>query len=227
MLAVLGGLAEFERGLFNAWTDEGRKRAKVSGVEFGRKQKLTPHQEALAGPADGKALTGIGRTFGVIHSTILRLALSSTLRRPQSVLLSTHFPPVVDSNEVGGPYYGKRLWGMRTALVRMTSRCVRIAAIALLNELRRRMHQPIPEQGKWLKQVITGYFPYHAVPTNSAALVTFRDEIIARWRWSLHRRSQKSPLTWIRMKKLTDDWLPKPRILHPWPNQRFAVKHPR
>jgi RNA-directed DNA polymerase len=95
------------------------------------------------------------------------------------------------------------------------------------NELRRRMHQPIPEQGKWLKQVVTGYFVYHAVPTNSAALVTFRDEIIARWRWVLHRRSQKSALTWIRMKKLADDWLPKPRILHPWPNQRFAVKHSR
>ena len=93
--------------------------------------------------------------------------------------------------------------------------------------LRRRMHQSIPEQGKWLKQVATGYFVYHAVPTNSAALVTFRDEIIARWRWVLHRRSQKSALTWIRMKKLADDWLPKPRILHPWPNQRFAVKHPR
>ena len=95
------------------------------------------------------------------------------------------------------------------------------------NELRRRMHQSIPEQGKWLKQVVTGYFVYHAVPTNSAALVTFRDEIIARWRWVLRRRSQKSALTWIRMKKLADDWLPKPRILHPWPNQRFAVKHPR
>src|SRR6201987_1756868 len=50
------------------------------------------------------------------------------------------------------------------------------------NELRHRMHQSIPEQGKWLKQVITGYFAYHAVPTNSAALVTFRDQIIARWR---------------------------------------------
>jgi len=95
------------------------------------------------------------------------------------------------------------------------------------NELRRRMHQSIPEQGKWLKQVVTGYFVYHAVPTNSAALVAFRDEIIARWRWVLHRRSQKSALTWTRMKKLADDWLPKPRILHPWPNQRFAVKHPR
>jgi len=95
------------------------------------------------------------------------------------------------------------------------------------NELRHRMHQSIPEQGNWLKQVVTGYFAYHAVPTNSAALVTFRDEIIARWRWVLHRRSQKSALTWTRMTKLADDWLPKPRILHPWPNQRFVVKHPR
>jgi len=95
------------------------------------------------------------------------------------------------------------------------------------SELRHRMHQSIPEQGNWLKQVVTGYFAYHAVPTNSAALVTFRDEIIARWRWVLHRRSQKSALTWTRMTKLADDWLPKPRILHPWPNQRFVVKHPR
>ena len=95
------------------------------------------------------------------------------------------------------------------------------------NELRQRMHQSIPEQGKWLKQVVTGYFVYHAVPTNAAALVTFRDELIARWRWVLRRRSQKSALTWTRMKKLADDWLPRPRILHPWPNQRFAVKHPR
>jgi group II intron reverse transcriptase/maturase len=95
------------------------------------------------------------------------------------------------------------------------------------NELRRRMHQSIPEQGRWLKQVVTGYFAYHAVPTNSAALVTFRDQIVARWQWVLHRRSHKSALTWARMKKLADDWLPKPRILHPWPNQRFAVRHPR
>ena len=95
------------------------------------------------------------------------------------------------------------------------------------NGLRQRMHQSIPEQGKWLKQVVTGYFGYHAVPTNSAALVTFRDGITARWRWTLHRRSQKSALTWPRMKKLANDWLPKPLILHPWPHQRFAVKHLR
>ena len=89
------------------------------------------------------------------------------------------------------------------------------------------MHQSIPEQGTWLKQVITGYFAYHAVPTNWAALGAFRDEIIKRWQWTLQRRSQKGSRTWEQMKKLADDWLPKPRILHPWPNQRFAVKHPR
>jgi RNA-directed DNA polymerase len=95
------------------------------------------------------------------------------------------------------------------------------------SELRRRMHQSIPEQGTWLKQVVTGYFAYHAVPTNAAALCAFRDEITERWWWTLRRRSQKSALNWPRMKKLADDWLPKPRILHPWPNQRFAVKYPR
>lgn len=122
---------------------------------------------------------------------------------------------------------GKSLRGR--FLLKRRSRRDRMKAklMDVTNELRCRMHQSIPEQGKWLKQVVTGYFVYHAVPTNSAALVTFRDEIIARWRWVLHRRSQKSALTWIRMKKLADDWLPKPRILHPWPNQRFAVKHPR
>jgi RNA-directed DNA polymerase len=94
-------------------------------------------------------------------------------------------------------------------------------------EMRRRMHQSIPEQGKWLRQVVTGYFNYHAVPTNRRAVVAFRTEITKGWRWILKRRSQKGDLTWDRIKKLADDWLPTPRILHPWPNQRFAVKHPR
>ena len=117
---------------------------------------------------------------------------------------------------------GRFLLKRRSRRDRMRAKLKEVAG-----ELRQRMHQSIPEQGVWLKQVVTGYFVYHAVPTNSAALVTFRDGIIARWRWVLHRRSQKSALTWTRMKQLADDWLPKPRILHPWPNQRFAVNHPR
>ena len=94
-------------------------------------------------------------------------------------------------------------------------------------ELRRRLHQSIPEQGKWLKHVIAGYFAYHAVPTNIQALMAFRFHVISLWGRALRRRSQKDGTTWKRVLKIADDYLPKPRILHPWPNQRFAVKHPR
>jgi RNA-directed DNA polymerase len=94
-------------------------------------------------------------------------------------------------------------------------------------ELRRRMHQPIPEQGLWLRRVVTGFFNYHAVPTNSRALEAFRYHLTDLWRRSLRRRSQRDGFTWPRITKLADDWLPKVRILHPWPDQRFAVKHPR
>jgi group II intron reverse transcriptase/maturase len=91
----------------------------------------------------------------------------------------------------------------------------------------RQRHQPIPAQGKWLRQVVTGYFAYHAVPTNGPALSAFRYHVITLWHKALRRRSQKDTMTWARMTKLANDWLPKPRILHPWPSERFAVKHPR
>ena len=104
---------------------------------------------------------------------------------------------------------------------------LRVKLQAIKQDLRRRMHQPIPVQGKWLKQVIRGYFNYHAVPTNNRALVGFRDEIVRSWRRVLNRRSQRDSNGWEQMKALADDWLPKPRILHPWPNQRFAVRHLR
>src|SRR5258707_12849349 len=76
---------------------------------------------------------------------------------------------------------------------------------AIKQELRRRMHQSIPVQGKWLMQVVRGYFNYHAVPTNRHALVAFRDEVTRKWRRSLSRRSQKSALNWQRMKRLPDN----------------------
>jgi group II intron reverse transcriptase/maturase len=94
-------------------------------------------------------------------------------------------------------------------------------------KLRDRRHDSIPEQGRWLRAVVTGYFAYHAVPTNSRALSAFHHHVTDLWRRSLRRRSQRNGLTWSRMSKLVADWLPRPRILHPWPERRFAVKHPR
>ena len=98
---------------------------------------------------------------------------------------------------------------------------------AIKQEMRRRMHQPIPSQGKWLQQIVSGYFNYHAVPTNSRALHAFRHSVAEIWQRSLRRRSQKHSMSWERFTQLANDWLPKPRILHPWPERRFAVKHSR
>jgi len=94
-------------------------------------------------------------------------------------------------------------------------------------ELRRRMHDSIPMQGQWLRQVVRGYFAYHAVPTNSRAICAFRHHVTNLWRRTLRRRSQKDAMTWERMARIANAWLPRPRILHPWPSVRFAVKHPR
>jgi len=94
-------------------------------------------------------------------------------------------------------------------------------------ELRKRMHQPIPEQGRWLAQVVRGYFAYHAVPTNRASISAFRRYVVRLWHRTLRRRSQKDRFPWERMPSLADDWLPQPRNFHPWPHVRFAVRHSR
>ena len=93
--------------------------------------------------------------------------------------------------------------------------------------LRQRRHHPIPQQGRWLQQVVRGFFAYHAVPTNMPALVVFRRRVTELWWRTLKRRSQRDKTTWQRARKLAEDWLPRPQILHPWPSARFAVKHPR
>jgi RNA-directed DNA polymerase len=104
---------------------------------------------------------------------------------------------------------------------------MRAKLIALKDELRRRMHESIPVQGKWLGQVVRGYFAYHAVPTNSKSLGAFHHYVTDLWRRVLKKRSQKDLTTWPRIDRLAAEFLPAPRILHPWPDDRFLVNHPR
>ncbi len=94
-------------------------------------------------------------------------------------------------------------------------------------ELMRRQHEPMSEQGKRVRSVVCGYFNYHAVPGNYHALNRFRKQVARAWLRALRRRSQKGRgLTWARMQKLLEKWLPQPRILHPYPNQRLRVTNP-
>ena len=114
-------------------------------------------------------------------------------------------------------------------LIKRTTRRDRMRATLrrIKEELRRRMHEPIPEQGAWLKQVVRGFFAYHAVPTNGSALGAFYYYVKRIWSRTLRRLSQKDRFSWQRMHGLAADWLPQPRILHPYPDKRFAVMHPR
>jgi RNA-directed DNA polymerase len=98
---------------------------------------------------------------------------------------------------------------------------------AVKEELQRRRHEPIQEQGRWLGQVVRGYFAYHAVPTNAKCLVAFREHVKVLWLRTLRRRGQRDRTSWQRLHRLSADFLPAPRILHPWPGDRFLVKHPR
>ena len=95
------------------------------------------------------------------------------------------------------------------------------------SQLRSRMHATIPEQGRWLGKVVRGYFAYHAIPNNGPSLSAFRHYVTDAWRRALRRRSQRDHTTLEKMLRLANQWLPMPRILHPWPSARFAVKHPR
>jgi hypothetical protein len=112
---------------------------------------------------------------------------------------------------------GKFLVRRTTMRQRLTAKLHEVKA-----ELRRRMHQPVSEQGRWLQAVVRGYFAYHAVPGNWEALGAFRTQVTRLWYRTLRRRSQKSRLTWNRMTQIAAAWLPPARILHPWPEQRVA-----
>src|SRR6266852_4794844 len=95
------------------------------------------------------------------------------------------------------------------------------------DQLRRRMHQPIPEQGRWLASVMRGHMAYYAVPGNAKAVRAFRDQVTRHWHKALRRRSQKTRVNWTRMHRIATRWLPPDRVMHPFPEARFAATHPR
>ncbi|PYX28329.1 MAG: group II intron reverse transcriptase/maturase [Acidobacteria bacterium] len=90
-------------------------------------------------------------------------------------------------------------------------------------ELQRRMHEPIPEQGKWLRAVVSGHFRYYGVPMNQPALGLFRFRVGWYWHRSLSRRSQNGRVLWDRMRRLITRWLPLPSVCHPYPLRRMGV----
>jgi RNA-directed DNA polymerase len=94
-------------------------------------------------------------------------------------------------------------------------------------KLRMRRHAPGGTTVRWLISVVRGYFQYHAVPDNEERLKAFRNDVLRLWLRQLRRRSQRHRWTWQRFRERLGDLLPPVEILHPWPPERFAAKHPR
>jgi RNA-directed DNA polymerase len=112
-----------------------------------------------------------------------------------------------------------RFWVRRITI----SKRMRAKLREVKDQLKRRRHQPIPEQGQWLASVVRGYRAYYAVPGNRTAVATFRTQVTKLWHEALERRSQRTRIRWVRMDRLATRWLPPARVVHPFPEVRFRA----
>jgi group II intron reverse transcriptase/maturase len=117
----------------------------------------------------------------------------------------------------------KRSNGMFTVYRRTMSKRKRAKLKEIKTELRKRMHQRVTEVGKWLRSVVEGHNRYYGVPSNMHSVYSFRYHVARHWYRTLRRRSQKTRLTWERMHRLIDCWLPPPTLHHPYPLRRLGV----
>ena len=112
--------------------------------------------------------------------------------------------------------------GRQTAKKRLVAKLREIKA-----ELVRQRHAPVAQIGEWLRKVVSGYHQYHAIPGNIKRLSIFRHRLRRLWWVVMTRRSQRGQVSWERMTALLDRWVPKARVLHPFPTERFYATHPR
>jgi hypothetical protein len=114
---------------------------------------------------------------------------------------------------------GGKFWLRRVTIAkRMRAKLADVKA-----RLMRGRHRPVEEQGRWLGSVVRGYLGYYAVPGNGRAVRAFRTQVTRHWYKALRSRSQRHRLNWERMDRLARRWLPPARILHPYPQVRFAA----
>ena len=92
------------------------------------------------------------------------------------------------------------------------------------DQLKRRRHHPVWEQGRWLASVVRGHLAYYAVPGNTDAVSTFRCQVTRHWFKALRRRSQRTRMTWTRMGRIATRWIPRVRAMHPFLAARFAAR---
>jgi len=124
-------------------------------------------------------------------------------------------------------YCGKRQNGAFTVWRKTAKKRLAAKLQAIKMELIRRRHTPVAQVGEWIHKVVSGYYQYHAVPGNVGQLTIFEHRLRRLW-WSvLTRRSQRGKASGKRLNALFARWIPAPRVLHPYPRERFDATHPR
>ena len=124
-------------------------------------------------------------------------------------------------------YCGQRHKSETFTVWRLTAKKRMVAKLkAIKAELQRRKHDPTADVGAWLWKVAQGYYQYHAVPGNIDQLRLFKRRLNRLWRNVLVRRSQRAQIRWERLIPVLNRWIPEPRVLHPYPDARFAATHP-
>ena len=118
---------------------------------------------------------------------------------------------------------GRNLKGQFMVLRKTMRKRLKLRLAGVKLGLRKRLHHPVPTVGKWLGQVVGGYFQYHGIPMNMRALEGFRHRVVRLWSQSIRRRSHMHRCGWDRMTRLANKYLPMPKVVHPYPLQRFGV----
>lgn len=113
--------------------------------------------------------------------------------------------------------------GMYTVLRQTIRKKMRAKLVEVKQEMRKRMHHPVDEQGKWLKSIVEGHNRYYGVPTNQPAMSKFRFAISNSWWRALRRRGNRRKLTWQKMEPIVNRWLPHVKLHHPYPLRRMGV----
>ena len=112
----------------------------------------------------------------------------------------------------------------RFALLRLTMRKRLAAKLREVKDaFRWRWHDPVPVVGKWLASIIRGHMQYYAVPLNFDAIAAFHHGVVCLWKRGLGRRSHKAKVPWEQMRRIAQRFLPRPRIVHPWPDERLCL----
>ena len=183
-------------------------------VEVGHEARREPMMS-------GGLLEFLPQLFRRQHGVVRAVRMSNSVGQLCPPIVIDHRRPVLDRIFVESCCIGKVSQLPVIPLDQGVGRYV--STFPVKAELQRRMHEPIPEPGKWLRAVVGGHFRYYGVPMNQPALTIFLFRVGWLWHRSLSRRSQNGRVLWDRMRRLLTRWLPMASVCHPYPLRRMGV----